>query len=152
VRVTPTLALGALATVTAITTGMSGVADGAYRCVSIKATWALKELATDEGPVIVGYAHSDYTVAEIKEAIEASAAISIGNKVAQEQANRLVRQVGIFMENGSLNDGEPITTKLNWFIPIGDEVNLFVYNDDTVVLAATARIQVNGNMWVRDST
>ncbi len=152
VRLTPTLPLGALATVTAITIATTGNADGAYRCVSIKGTWIMKELTTDEGPVIVGFAHSDYTVAEIKEAIEASASISVGNKVEQERANRLVRQVGIFMENGALNDGEPISTKLNWLIPIGKEVNVFAYNDDTVILATGSRVNFNGNMWVKDST
>ncbi len=156
VRVTPTLALSTLAAATALTVGLTGNADGAYRCVSIKQTWSIKEMTAGQGPILFGYSHSDYTVAEIKEAIEAAAAISVGNKIAQEQANRLVRLVGSFQPDDTgeqeFNDGEPVSTKLNWLIPIGKEVDLFVYNDDTSDLTTGGRVSASGDMWVKDST
>ncbi len=155
VRTSPTLALGALVSNTAITTGLTGVADGAYRAVTVKMTWSLRELSADQGPITFGYAHSDYTVGEIKECIEAAAAISVGNKVAQEQANRLVRVIGSFQPvdtgEAEFNDGKPVSTKLNWLIPIGDEVDIFAYNDDTGDLTTGGRISATGQMWVRDS-
>ncbi len=155
VRITPTLPLGTLAAATALTTGLTGNADGAYRCVSVKQTWSIREMTADQGPILFGYAHSDYSVAEIKEAIEAAAAISVGNKVAQEQANRLVRLVGSFQPDDTgeqiFNDGEPVSTKLNWLIPIGKEVNMFTYNDDTSDLTTGGRVTSSGEMWVKDS-
>ncbi len=155
VRISPTLALGTLAFNVALTTGLTGAADGAYRAVSVSQTWSIKEMTAGQGPITFGYAHSDYTVTEIKECIEAAAAISVGNKVAQEQANRLVRVVGSFQPDDTgeaeFNDGKPVSTKLNWLIPIGDEVELFVYNDDTSALVTGGRISATGNLWVRDS-
>ncbi len=103
----------------------------------------------------MGYAHNDYTVTEIKEAIESASAINIGNKVVQEQGNRLVRVVGTINTDldidNRLNDGKPVKTRLNWFIPIGSAVNLFAYNDGTVMLTG-AVLKANGEIWVKDST
>lgn len=150
VKVTPALALSTLAAAVAVKTGISGVAVSTYRAMSIKASWATSLLM--EGPVAVGLAHSDYTVTEIKEAIEAAAAINQGNKIAQEQANRLVRVVGyITPDDDNLNDGKPITTKLNWLMTIGSEVVMFVYNDSGAVLTTGAIQQLNGTLWVKDS-
>ncbi len=136
----------------ALATALTGAADGAYRCVSVKAAWTVTAMTAGDGPLLCGYAHSDYSVAEIKEAIEASAAISVGDKIAQEKANRLVRLVGVLEEavTDDLNDGKPITTKLNWLIPIGKSVNAFVYNDG-VAMTTGALVKTNGSMWVRDS-
>ncbi len=156
VRVSPSLALVTLAANTALTAGMSGNADGAYRCVSIKATWGMHGVNNQTGgPFTVGYAHSDYTVAEIKECIEAASAINLGDKIAQEKANRLVRIVGVLdaadaTQGDDLNDGKPISTKLNWMILIGKQVNLFAYNDGTVAVTG-ASLKVTGDMWIRDS-
>ncbi len=112
----------------------------------------MTDLTANEGPIVVGYAHSDYTVTEIKEAMEASSAIDVGNKIANEQANRLIRVVGTMNEvRESLNDGKPITTKLNWLMSIGDSVNLFAYNDGPGALSTNAIVSLAGDMWVKDS-
>lgn len=153
VRVTPGVALSTLGSVTAITVGCTGSADGAYRCVSINGAWALTGLTEGEGPITVGYAHSDYSVTEIKEALEAITSINVGDKIAQEKANRLVRVVGTLNDGQSadLNDGEPVKTRLNWLIPIGKEINVFAYNEGTT-LTTGASVNMSGDMWIRDSS
>ncbi len=137
----------------AIVAALTGSADGAYRVRSIKAAWNSQELTDADGPLVVGYAHSDYTVTEIKECIEASAAISVGSLIEQERSNRLVRVVGTLGDaiDDVLNDGEPISTKLNWLIPIGKAVNMFVYNDG-ITMTTGAAVRVNGSLWIQDST
>ncbi len=155
VRITPTQPLGTLAAATALVVGLTGSADGAYRVVSVKQTWSIKEMTAGQGPILFGYAHSDYTVAEIKESIEAAAAISLGDKIAQEKANRLVRLVGSFQPDDTgeqlFNDGKQVSTKLNWLIPIGKAVNMFCYNDDTSDLTTGGRVSSTGDMWIKDS-
>ncbi len=153
VRVSPRQALTTLASNIAVTGALTAAADGAYRLMSVKGSWGITELAATEGPITVGYAHSDYSVTEIKECLEAAAAISIGDKVAQEQANRLVRVVGVL--NGGddqLNDGKPISTKLNWLISIGDNVNIFAYNDGSDALTTGANVTLMGDAWIKDSS
>jgi len=153
VRISPVIVLSTLDANLALTGPATGNADGAYRCVSISAAWDLLALTAGDGPLVVGYAFSDYTVTEIKECIEAKAAISVGNKIALEQANRLVRVVGTLQEAGGdeLNDGRPIKTRLNWLIPIGKEVNIFAYNDGQQ-LTTGAVAKCTGSMWVKDSS
>ncbi len=157
VRVIPQIPLSTLANVTVLTGAVTGSADGAYRAISISGTWSYKLVGTTEGPVVVGYAHSDYSVAEIKEALEIQNSINVGDKVAQEKAKRLVRIVGVFSESlisggsATLNDGKPIKTRLNWFIPIGKAVNIFAYNDAGLALEGSSVIDMNGDLWVKDT-
>ncbi len=155
VRFANSITLGTLANITVITSGTTGVADGAYRMISIQGVWSLKDSTGNEGPIVVGYAHSDYTVTEIKEALEANASISVGDKVANERSKRLVRIVGQFDGTGqdrTINDGRPLKTRLNWFIPIGDEVNMFAYNDSGATLTTASVVDLTGKCWVKDST
>lgn len=153
VRVTVGDALDTLASATALVTGITPASVSTYRLVSAKLAWSLTELTESDGPIVVGYAHSDYTVGEIKEAIESQNSINPGDKISQEQSNRLVRIVGSFsgMENQSLNDGRPIKTKLNWLIPIGQFVNMFAYNDGAGALTTGSNLRANGDIWVKDS-
>ncbi len=151
---TASLALGTLADVTVIVVGSTGSADGQYRAVSLKYVWGLQDPSAAEGPIVVGFAHSDYSVTEIKECLEAQASISQGDKVANERSNRLVRIVGIFRSSTGvdlvLNDGRPIKTRLNWAIQIGDAVNVFAYNQSGASLTTGAILSITGEMWVKD--
>ncbi len=151
VRVTPELALGTLTTDTVITAVATGLATDTYRLISAKLSWTLTNLTAGEGPITVGLVHSDYDVAEIKECLEAFG-IDQGDKIAQEQMDRLVRVVGTFTgANSTLNDGRPIRTKLNWKIAIGKEVLIFAYSEDTATLTTGATVNAAGNYWVRDA-
>ena len=126
--------------------------DRSYRILSFKTNWGWRGATPGEGPVMVGYAHNDYTVTEIKESLEAEAAMATGDKVANEQANRLVRLVGtmdFITEDGVLNDGRPITTKLNWAIPNGGNVAVFVYNRSGGTLTTGAVSTISGKARIR---
>ncbi len=152
VRITPAQALSTLAGVTALTTGLTGAADGAYRLVSANGVHSVLSLTAGEGPITVGFAHSDYTVTEIKEAIESALAISVGDKIAQEKANRLVRVVGeISAAEPIMNEGRPVKTRLNWLIPIGKVVNMFAYNNNSGALTTGGIQNFTGDLWVKDS-
>ncbi len=156
VRLTPKITLSTLADETVLTGGVTGAADGQYRAMSFDLTWSKEGSAAGEGPITVGFAHSDYTVAEIKEALQAATAISLGDLVGQEKSNRLIRIVGTFQGNQVsggdevLNDGKPIHTKLNWAIPIGKFVNLFAFNQSGAALTTGQVVQTAGKMWVKD--
>ncbi len=155
VRFDSTSALLALANVTVVTQSITGSADGKYRMISMKATWSLRSHTAEEGPITVGYAHSDYSVTEIKEALEVQASISVGLKVEQEQANRLVRIVGTFPgldTDEVLDHGNPIKTRLNWEIPPGLEVVQFAYNNSGSTLTTGAIVELIGKCWVKDTT
>ncbi len=151
VRVNASVTLAALAANTAITGTVFGNADGAYRVISVSSTWAWSDHTAGEGPVHVGYAHGDYSVTEIKEFVESSASISIGNKISNEHANRLIRIVGTLAgdtTDETLNDGKPIKTRLNWAIPIGTNLNAFVYSDELQTTGSF--IDLKGTAYVKD--
>ncbi len=153
VRVNPFITVGALTSVTAVVGAQTGNADGQYRAVSCDQIWALRGNTAGNGPLTVGYAHSDFSVTEIKEAIEAAASISLGDQVAQERSNRKVRIIGTFTGEGTdevLNDGKPIKTRLNWAIPIGKAVNIFAYSEDGTTRDTGGVIDATGKMWVKD--
>lgn len=101
------------------------------RISSIEATWAIVGGTVANGPVMVGVAHSDYSDAEKEEALEATGAMNVGDKIAAERTQRLVREIGtIKMLQETLNDGKPVKTKLNWGIAIGDSLAFWAYNQD----------------------
>ncbi len=152
VRVTPERALATLASDTAIVNALAANAVSSYRATSVKATWSVIGLTAGEGPITVGLAHDDYSLTEIKECLEAAASIDPGDKIAQEQANRLVRVVGVCsVEAPSLNDGKPISTKLNWLIGVGHSINMFAYNEFTGALTTGAVLNMQGDLWLKDS-
>ncbi len=149
VRLTPEVALGSLLTDTVIANTMVPAAVSSYRCVTTKGTWTLSALTAGEGPITVGISHGDYSVTEIKEALEANSAIDPGDMTEQERANRKVRVIGTMTgANASLNDGRPIKTKLNWFIGVGSHINFWAYNESVSTLTTGANIKFTGDCWV----
>ncbi len=152
VRATGELALATLASDTAIAVGLTGASVNPYRLQSINATWGVRALTAGEGPVTIGIAHSDYSVTEIKECLEATSSIDLGNKVEQERSNRLVRVIGtVLAQEPMLNDGKPIRTKLNWLISVGFEADMFAYNEFTGALTTGAVVHMSGDLWVKDA-
>ncbi len=116
------------------------------RVLSVEASWALTGLAATDGPLVVGIAHSDYSAAEIEESLEAAGSWDEGDKVAQEQAKRLVRQVGILTEEETaLNDGQPVKTRLNWRIATGDTLQFWLWNRG-IQLTTGALVKVSGHL------
>ncbi len=147
VRVSSDLAVGALAAGDVVAGQVMNNAIDKNRITSIDWTWAIDAMTAGEGPLEVGVAHSDYTAAEIEECLEAGGSYDIGDKIATEQANRLVRSIGtLSAEEPRLNDGRPIKTRLNWLIATGDSLQIWVLNtDDAAPVTTGASLEVNGS-------
>ncbi len=154
VRLAATLPVGALASLdVGATQALHAVATEKFRVTSIDATYNWDDLTGGDTGLTFGVAHSDYTAAEIEECIEASGSIDRGNKIAQEQANRLVREIGTFETDGTqglFNDGKPVKTKLNWVMITGQTLNLWFRNGSGTIYTTGSDILVNGKMWVQD--
>lgn len=156
VRIAGSTAPGALASLDVISSAMTAVATDTYRLITIKMSYAWNDTAAaiDDGAQF-GVSHSDYTDAEVEECLEASTAIDLGDKVAQERANRLVRQIGLFggaataAAGQQFNDGRPVKTKLNWKMGIGDQLNLWVRNSSGTVWSAGSALVFNGSIWIQ---
>ncbi len=121
---------------------------------SLVATWSLTEFTTasDDGPILCGVAHSDYSDAEIEAFIENANSWNIGDKINQEIAKRLVRVIGTFRATPSatlgaavLNDGKPIKTKLNWTLITGAGLRFWGYNLGSSALSTGAKMFVQGH-------
>ncbi len=160
VRLQAELAVGALAADDVVSGAITQAGVGTMRFMSIKANWSILDLgsSTDDN-FQFGVAHSDYTAAEIEECLEAQGAIDVGDKVAQEQSNRLVRSIGVLTQSGltaalggiQFNDGRPVKTKLNWLMSIGDTLVVWVRNGSANVYTTNALITTIGDLWVKDS-
>ncbi len=153
------LDLGTLAAQTLVGDTWDESANQRMLISSIVANYSLDGLVAGQGPIIFGVAHSDYTDAEIEVVIEAVGSWDEGNKVSQEQAKRLVRQIGQFvgeLDTGTddiqFNDGKPVKTKLNWILNTGDTLKMWAYNVSTAALTTSAPVmRANGhaNLWPR---
>lgn len=159
VRITSTVVIGALASLSTVKGVGTSATTNTLRVMSVEASYGITELgaAIDDG-FSFGWAHSDYTAAEIEECLEATLSMDIGNKIAQEQANRLVRQVGMINTDGTpiaggglrFDNGKMVKTRLNWALAIGDTLDLWVRNASGTVYTTGASILANGHIWVKD--
>ncbi len=152
VRVEDSLSIGALTAVTVAAGDLVAAADEEYRAISAKLTWSTEAHTGGEGPMDVGLAMGDYTTTELKEWIESKTSINRGDLIANEQASRRARFVGTFAGVAAievLNDGKPITTKLNWHIPAGETVNVWCYNRDTNTLTTGTLVKTSGTYFIR---
>ncbi len=139
--------LGTLANATMLIASLTVASDNEYRALSIRCTWALRGLTAGEGTIHIGVAHGDYTAVEVEEWFENTTSISRGDKIANEKNDRLCRMIGSFSGVGTdeiLNDGKPMTAKLNWVIPEGKTLNVWVYNQSGAPLTTGANTPVMG--------
>ncbi len=157
VRISQFVNAGALASADVIVGPITNNLADDMRFVSLNASYSLADIgATIDDGQEFGLAHSDYTAAEIEECLEAAAAIDLGNKVIQEQANRMVRFIGQFQgapgtgAGKSFNNGLPIKIKLNWAMAANDQLSLWIRNGSGTVWTTGARVVVSGDLWVKD--
>lgn len=152
------IALGTLASKTAIIGAVGDTVNDTARVSSVRATYSLSGFTAIEnaGPILVGLMHSDYSGAELEEFLENVTNWSMGDLVSQEVANRKIRRIGAFTVPASagqavhLNDGKPITTKLNWKLSEGQTLDFWAYNMGSQPLATTdPNVDVSGfaNLW-----
>ncbi len=118
--------------------------------MTLDGTWTIQDLTAGEGPITVGFAFDDYSVTEVKECLEIGASINLGDKIAQEKANRLVRIVGTFVNSDPLQNGMRIKTRLNWAVPNGHSFIIFAYNESGSALSTGAFVNFQGDLWVKD--
>ncbi len=121
--------------------GAIGIGTGQeHFALSADCSWTISDLTIGQGPIAVGLAHSDYTVAELDEWYEATATLT-GDKIEQEEGRRLVRDVGIFAPenalNGRLNDGNPKRTKLMMRVEDTKTINVWARNMGASPLSTT---------------
>ncbi len=159
-NITLDLTLGTLAARTAVLSAFQDTVVNRTFISSIVATITLSNATgvDNVGPILFGYAHSDYTGAEIEEYIELVTSWDAGDKVSQEIGSRLVRRVGtietpaLSTDSRVFNDGRPIKTKLNWMIQPGQTIDFWVYNLGTAAFTTTdpnVNIQGHANLWPR---
>ncbi len=159
VKINSSVPVGALAAGDVVTAAITSSTSDPLRFISVIASYSWSDIAAviDDG-LTFGFAHSDYTAAEIEECLEVAASIDLGDKIAQEQANRLVREIGTISQSGSVaansgamyNDGKPVKTRLNWLMSTGDQLGLWVRNASGVVYTTGSDLTVAGDLWVKD--
>lgn len=148
-----TQTLGTLSNVTSAQNEMLETSDNEYRVLSVKLNWSWRGVTAGEGPIEFGVCHGDYTQTEVDEALEAEAAILRGDKVLQEQANRLVRRLGMIDPLGQVagvfDNGRQLTTRLNWVISEGKTLNMFAYNRNGSALTTGSNLQIGGHAIIK---
>ncbi len=155
VRNANSLLVTALATQDLVKGALTAAVVATTRVVSMEMTWGWSDIAAaiDDG-LEFGVAHSDYTAAEIEEALEANSSMDMGDKIRQEQANRLIRSIGVITGSSivgggiQFNDGKPIKTRLNWLLNIGDTLDVWVRNSSGVVYSDGSSLTSLGKLWV----
>ncbi len=113
---------------------------------AFKATWSLRTQVVGEGPVSIGFAHDDYSVVEIEEALDVSL-LGPGNKIEQERNRRLVRSVGAFdgLEvDEKMNNGVPVWTRTGFNVQSGKGMAIFGYNQSGANLTGSPVLRLTG--------
>ncbi len=158
VRIAHAGTVGALASADVVANAFVDAATDTYRLMSLDASFAWSNKAEIDDGMEFGIAAGDYTAAEIEECLEANGSINSGDRIAREQANRLVRSIGTFGSSGALDnsgvvfaDGRKVKTRLNWLVPIGKQPKIWIRNGSGTVYTTGSQILVNGDIWVKDS-
>ncbi len=152
--------LTTLAARTVVSADFDSVVNERTLVSSVIAIYTLAKFtkATDDGPIMVGLAHGDYSSAEIQAVLDATGSWNEGDLIAREVGNRKVRRIGVFDvpldadEVSVLNDGKRIKTKLNWILLQGQTLKLWAFNMGTSAIATTAPVvhcEGHANLWPR---
>lgn len=121
-----------------------------FIATSLEATYTLAvEQAAEPngvGPLMIGIAKSDYTIAEISEWVTNTSGFTRADLRQQEISKRHIKHVGEFHLESiasaaklrvELNDGLPIKTPLNWRILTGTQIQVWIFNNGDVSVVAT---------------
>ncbi len=152
------LSLGVLGAKSSIGQVTNSVVD-TTRVSSVRCTYTLSDFTpgTNQGPIGVYVAHSDYTATEVDDFIKSAGSWDIGDKIAKEKRSRLIRLIGVFdtplaaTASTRLNEGKPITTKLNWLLAEGDSLKFLGFNMGLVPTSGVTIPNLNvfgkANLW-----
>ncbi len=151
-RIDGQVAIGALATKDMTSTPLAQVLDNEMWALSIDITASISDVTANEGPIVIGVAHSDYTAAEIEEWLEGVSSWITADKIRQEQSRRKIRQIGVFdcTETAErLNDGRVLRVKLGFKLEDGTTLQFWAYNDGAAVMTTGALVSIKGKAFLR---
>lgn len=144
--------IGALGSDACVTQDFDDTLNEDMFFISADVTVAMSGHTTNEGPIAVIIANSDYTAAEILEWWEATNEWDTGNKIAQEHARRQCRLVGILpglSTNESLNDGKPVRVPLRWPMVETKTLATACVNLDNAALTTGTQVSFAGQVYAR---
>ncbi len=119
--------MGTLANKTAAVAALMNAPSQPVLVTSCKISFVWDDATAADGPLMVGLAHSDYTITEIKEYMEAIGSVDFSDKIAAERSRRLIRLVGTMHAPESVR--LPLRKiRLNWLINEDSNINQFIYN------------------------
>ncbi len=154
-----TISLATLGNVTALLTDVFGnsLTEDLYAISGDISAQVIGLTAGEGDPLNFGFAHGDYSVTEVKEALEVKL-LGPGNKIEQERSRRLLRKIGSFMADtvshvtmklyGRGGAGQT-RTKIKFMIQSGKTLNLYVYNNSGAALTTGASIKFQGTIYGR---
>ncbi len=155
VRVAASFALGTLGSTTWIISELLDNPSQELYAISADLNWSMSNITSPQGPIAVGLAHSDYSVAELKEWFQSTNTLT-GDKIEQEESRRLARDVGIFqasniaLGHAGLNDGNTIRTRLRFRIEDGKSLVAWAANLGGEALSVTSPVvEVYGKAYVK---
>ncbi len=111
---------------------------------------------SNDGPILVGCAHSDYTSSEIESWVENLSSWDSGDLLAQEIGRRKIRQIGTIptpesvADSGELWDGATRTIRCGWMLNTAETIRFWAYNQGSSALAATdptVHFSGHANLW-----
>lgn len=150
VMVNDVLGLVTLNSVTAIRGALVNGAEDTTIISSAKVAFAWDDMTgtggneNEDGPLIVGLTHGDYTVTEIKEFIESLNSMSWSDKIAAERSRRLIRVCGFVH---AMKPYLPMKKyKLNWKLEEGVGLHQFAYNTGGAQLTTGSQLHCIGNL------
>jgi len=157
VQIQEELGLTTLATKLALVAVIVGAPSDKVRVSSVKLNFVWDDMtgtgggANEDGPLMVGVAHGDYTATEVKEYIEATTSIDFDDKIAAERSRRMIRIIGTLsaMQISDPANGGLRKTKLNWTLGEASTLNMFAYNTGGAALTTGSQLSCNGhaNVW-----
>ncbi len=155
-RVNTSFALGTLGVTTWLKSVLLANLTQEIYAISADLNWSLSNLTSVQGPIIVGLAHGDYSVAEIKEWFQASNTLS-GDQIEQEENRRKCRDAGMFETSATvalghvgLKDGKTVRTQLKFRIEESKDLVAWAANLGAEALSITDPIvEVYGKVYLR---
>ena len=122
--------------------------------ISADVLFTTRGFTPTEGPVLVGFSHSDLTVTEISEKIAADGSLAVldGDLITLERMRRPVRRVGTFpiqAEDEVLSHGEFVRQTLKFVCQTGKTISAWGANFSGATLTTGGVIQYEGNLYAR---
>ena len=150
-QIQDSMVVGALVAGDVVSEDLSDTVDDKVFALWFKGTVALSGNTAGEGPLQVGLAHSDYSSAEIEEALEAVGNWDEGDLVAREQGARRVRRIGQFLGLDAvevLNDGKPLFQKMMFSLENGITLKTWARNNTGATRTTGGNVRFDGILCV----